>query len=334
MPKLSVIVPVYNTEKYLRECIDSILTQTFTDFELILVNDGSTDGSGAICDEYADKDPRVKVIHQENGGVTRARKTGAIHSAGDYVTYVDSDDWIDPDCYHSMMTQIEKYRADIGIFAMSLEKKQPDVICNRVKLGFLSKEMLRNSVYPYMLFDYRENCSGLIASLCNKIIRKELLLNAIAAIPDSLDYGEDAISAYLCMLNASSAYICNQAFYHYRDNPISISHADTTVMKKRILALDREMRDLFSGYDMDLSSQIDGHITRHTVELIRSDLIYRIEKPISERCRMARNFSKQPQINNALRKAWPEIRDKKEKTKVLLIRCGMFRLLSVLFKKV
>lgn len=334
MPKLSVIVPVYNTEKYLRECIDSILAQTFTDFELILVDDGSTDGSGAICDEYAEKDARVQVIHQDNGGVTRARKAGAIHAAGDYVTYVDSDDWIDLDCYHSMMTQIEKYRADIGIFAMSLEKKQPDVICNRVKPGFLSKEMLLNSVYPYMLFDYRENCSGLIASLCNKIIRKELLLNAVAAIADDLDYGEDAISGYLCVLNASSAYICNQAFYHYRENPLSISHADSQIMKKRVLALDREMRYHFSGYDTDLSSQIDGHIARHTVELVRSDLLYRTEKSFSERCRIARHFSEQPQIANALRKAWPEIRDKKEKIKVLLIRCRMFRLLYVLFRKV
>ena len=76
MPKLSVIVPVYNTEKYLRECIDSILGQTFTDFELILVDDGSTDGSGAICDAYAQKDPRIRVIHQENGGITVARKSG------------------------------------------------------------------------------------------------------------------------------------------------------------------------------------------------------------------------------------------------------------------
>ena len=95
MPKLSVIVPVYNTEKYLRECIDRILAQTFTDFELILVNDGSTDGSGAICDGYAEKDSRIQVIHQTNGGITVARKSGVRAACGEYVTFVDSDDWID-----------------------------------------------------------------------------------------------------------------------------------------------------------------------------------------------------------------------------------------------
>ena len=334
MPKLSVIVPVYNTEKYLRECIDSILAQTFTDFELILVDDGSTDGSGAICDEYAAKDPRIRVIHQENGGVTRARKNGALLSKGDYLTYVDSDDWIDLDGYRNMMSHIEKHRADIGIFAMTVEKKQPVVISNQIALGFFSKEMLLTAVYPYMLFDYSQNCSGVIMSLCNKIIRRELLMNAITVIPDSLTYGEDAISGYLCMLNASSAYICNEPFYHYRDNPASISYADSTIMKKRVLDLDREMRSLLSGYGIDLSSQINGHIARHTVELVRRDLIYPVERPYSERCRMTRNFCEQPQIVSALEKAWPEVRDRKEKIKVLLIKYRMFRLLYVLFKKV
>ena len=334
MPKLSVIVPVYNTEKYLRECIDSILSQTFTDFELILVDDGSTDSSGAICDEYAGKDLRIHVIHQQNSGVTHARKNGAVLSKGDYVTYVDSDDWIDPDGYRNMMCHIEKKHVDIGIFAMVIEKKQPKVISNRVEPGFYSKEMLLTAVYPHMLFDYSANCSGIIASLCNKIVRKDILLNAISAIPDSLDYGEDAISGYLCVLNASAAYICNQTFYHYRDNPSSISHAVSSIMKQRILALDQEMRYQFSGYGTDLSSQINGHIARHTVELVRSELLYRVEKSFSERCRMVRDFCEQPQITSALEKAYPEICNRKEKIKVLLIKCRLFRLLYVLFRKV
>ena len=113
MPKLSVIVPVYNTEKYLRECIDSILAQTFTDFELILVDDGSTDGSGIICDEYADKDPRVQVIHQQNGGATVARRSGVRIARGEYVTFVDSDDWIDSDFYAPMIEKIKETGADV-----------------------------------------------------------------------------------------------------------------------------------------------------------------------------------------------------------------------------
>ena len=94
MPKISVIVPVYNTEKYLRRCVDSILAQTFTDFELLLIDDGSTDSSGAICDEYAQKDSRVRVFHKENGGVSSARNLGLDNATSEWITFVDSDDWI------------------------------------------------------------------------------------------------------------------------------------------------------------------------------------------------------------------------------------------------
>ena len=93
-PIISVIVPVYNTEKYLDECIQSILSQTFADFELLLVDDGSTDGSGNICDKYAIQDERIKVFHQENRGVTAARKLGVKYSNGNYICFVDSDDKI------------------------------------------------------------------------------------------------------------------------------------------------------------------------------------------------------------------------------------------------
>ena len=91
---ISVIVPVYNTEKYLHRCVDSILAQTFTDFELLLIDDGSTDSSGAICDESAQKDSRVRVFHKENGGVSSARNLGLDKAKGKWVTFVDSDDWI------------------------------------------------------------------------------------------------------------------------------------------------------------------------------------------------------------------------------------------------
>lgn len=96
MPKISVIVPVYNTEKYLQRCVDSILAQTFTDFELLLIDDGSIDSSGAICDEYAQADSRVRVFHKENGGVSSARNLGLDNAQGEWITFVDSDDWVYP----------------------------------------------------------------------------------------------------------------------------------------------------------------------------------------------------------------------------------------------
>ncbi len=111
-PIISIIVPAYNVEKYLSRCIDSVLVQTFSNFELILIDDGSTDHSSEICDKYAAKDSRIKVIHKENGGQSSARNTGLEIATGKYIGFVDSDDWISTDCFEYLYTLIEKFNAD------------------------------------------------------------------------------------------------------------------------------------------------------------------------------------------------------------------------------
>ena len=119
MPKISIIVPVYNVEKYLRKCVDSILNQTFKDFELILVDDGSTDSSGKICDEYNLKDNRIKVIHKENGGLSSARNAGLDIAQGEYIGFVDSDDWIELDMYEELYKICKENDADVGIVGIN-----------------------------------------------------------------------------------------------------------------------------------------------------------------------------------------------------------------------
>ncbi|OOL43593.1 glycosyl transferase family 2, partial [Enterococcus faecium] len=109
-----MIVPVYKVEKYLRKCVDSILAQTFTDFEVILVDDGSPDNSGKICDEYAEKDNRVRVIHKENGGLSSARNAGIDVARGKYLGFVDSDDYIDEDMYEILYENLKIHDADIS----------------------------------------------------------------------------------------------------------------------------------------------------------------------------------------------------------------------------
>ena len=113
MPQVSVIVPVYNVEKYIRRCVDSILAQTFEDFELILVDDGSPDNCPAICDEYAAKDNRVRVIHQENGGVSGARNAALNVATGEYIAFCDSDDWWETGFLESMVSSAHSSRADM-----------------------------------------------------------------------------------------------------------------------------------------------------------------------------------------------------------------------------
>ena len=114
-PKISVIVPVYKAEEYLHRCVDSILAQSYTDFELILVNDGSPDNSGAICDEYAAKDNRIKVIHKENGGVASARQCGIDNATGEYTIHADPDDWVEPTMLEELYNKAVEENADMVI---------------------------------------------------------------------------------------------------------------------------------------------------------------------------------------------------------------------------
>lgn len=151
MPKVSVIVPVYNAEKYLQECVDSILRQTLADLELILVDDGSTDSSPALCDRYAEQDARVKVIHKPNGRAASARNAGIRAASGDYVAFVDSDDWVSPEMYEKMLgTGADVTLCDYVRFQGKTETPftQPNV-----NAGFYDKAQMREKIYPHLVMD-------------------------------------------------------------------------------------------------------------------------------------------------------------------------------------
>ena len=115
MPAISIICPVYSAEKYIHRCLDSILAQTFTDFELLMIDDGSPDNSGKICDEYAEKDSRIRVFHKENGGVASARQIGLDNAIGDYTIHIDPDDWVDPNMLEELYAKAKEADADIVI---------------------------------------------------------------------------------------------------------------------------------------------------------------------------------------------------------------------------
>lgn len=147
--KISIIVPVYNTESYLKKCFDSIIAQTYTNLEIILVDDGSTDNSGKICDEYANKDARVKVIHKENGGMSDARNKGLDIATGDIITFVDSDDYIDKEMYEKMEALLVEHDADIVCCAYKLvnNKEVRDYSDGKVVL-FDEGEMFAEYISP------------------------------------------------------------------------------------------------------------------------------------------------------------------------------------------
>ena len=329
MPKLSVIVPVYNTEKYLRECVDSILAQTFTDFELILVDDGSTDGSGPICDDYAAKDQRVRVIHQENGGITVARKSGVRIARGEYVTFVDSDDWIDRTMYQTMLAQGS---ADIVICNMIRARRNgmSELNCC-VNPGWYDKQKLTDHFYPVMLFDFDRCQPSVHPSLCNKLIRCEIIRNVINHVADGITYGEDALCSYACMLDAAVIHVIDQGLYYYRENPQSVCNVYNKDMFAKLILLGTELERQFAERNADLHSQVFGYLASHSLESIRNELLHHTGTTFRvKRARVIR-FIDEPILMKSLCYAIPFIKDRKEKFKMMLAKNKMIGILYLLY---
>ena len=183
---ISVIVPVYNVEKYLSECIESLIGQTYSDLEIILINDGSTDKSGDICDMYSRKDKRIHVIHKENGGNTSARKEGVKHSKGEYIAFVDADDWLEPFMFQQMLKSGEN--ADIIIFAAYEEYGSfQKVKCSSVIEGLYSGNKLL-SLYEKMMMNGSFYIHGIPTNLWGKLFKKNIISKSQGNDPLAPDF--------------------------------------------------------------------------------------------------------------------------------------------------
>lgn len=198
---ISIIVPVYNVEKWLRSCIDSILSQTYTDFELLLIDDGSTDMSGSICDEYASKDSRVQVFHQENGGVTSARRLGVEMAKGEWVSFVDADD--------------ELYVDALDVFCKNINEPDVDIICTDLKF----KGLISGDEYVKKTL-----CGLLYNRVWGNLYRRSLLTDWVFDIPRKIYVGEDALMNIRIGLSMSSlrAKCIKERIYMYRLNLQSV----------------------------------------------------------------------------------------------------------------
>lgn len=224
-PFLSIIIPVYNTEQYLECCLDSILAQKFTDYELILVDDGSTDSSPAICDRYAAAHAQILCIHQPNGGHTCARQNGVLKSRGKYITFVDSDDWISPDLCSRMCRIAMETHAEIVHCNFTAVMPQKEELCAvPFPAGLYDKTRLQEIVYPRMIYSGAYFKFGVAPRLTNKLFLRNLLDNYLFRVPHSIVVGEDGPVTYGCMLEASLVYFCEESYYCYRSNPSSLCH--------------------------------------------------------------------------------------------------------------
>jgi len=248
MPKISIIIPVFNVELYLQRCINSILAQTFTDFECILINDGSSDNCPKICDEYAARDNRVVVIHQNNKGSAAARNMGLLKAQGEWIGFVDGDDWVEHDMFEKMYM-----KAISGNYDM--------VWCDYYDYchGYDIKVQIEGLSNTDLI---KRICNGqLHSSVCNKFIKKYICTNYDILFP-SANFMEDFVFTIKYIYHANKIGYVNNTLYHYALNPYSITN-DIGKLKIRV---EDTYKNLFVAVDF-LKQKYGANIIRLEPEL-------------------------------------------------------------------
>lgn len=212
-PAVSIIVPVYKVEKYLHRCVDSLLAQAFQDFEVLLVDDGSPDRSGEICDEYAKKDSRVRVFHKENGGVSSARNIGLDNMRGEYVTFIDADDWIDIDCLEKGYSILRRYNLDILQYSYRKISEEDESI---ISVHIYECDLMNR--IEFIKQDHYLVC------VWGNFIRTAIVENHHLRFDESLHLAEDQIFIMTTISLSDRIAQTSNIYYNYFQNSSSATH--------------------------------------------------------------------------------------------------------------
>lgn len=263
--KISIVIPIYNTEQYLDKCVDSVLNQTYKNLEVILVDDGSTDDSGKICDYYAAKDERVVIIHQRNQGNNVARKNGVKIANGDYVGFVDSDDWIEPDMYQCMVDNIKKNNADIVSVGFYLEYSNKteiyndEIDSNLYKIGKDTNKFIESVLLG--------NTKSRLYSIQWNLVTKLFKRNVISVSQEKVNgvfYGEDMAVTFESYYLAESISVINKPYYHYRQCNHSITHKKDVMLLSKLNEMYAYMKKLFESKNAGclIQQELDRYFIR------------------------------------------------------------------------
>ena len=258
----SIIIPIYNVKNYLPRCLDSVLSQSFNDYEIVLVDDGSTDGCSIICDKYAQIDNRVRVIHQKNNGLVNARNAGINLALGEYILYVDGDDWVSEKWLDVISNQIysSQKRPDIVVFgsiSVYADRSSKHVI--NASKGFYNRTRLKKEIFPSLIHDkkrYIED-SIILPAPWNKAFKRSLL-EKYHCFDKKISIGEDTAFVFECFLNAQNIVICkNILYYHNKQNPNSIQSKDDPERLRKRLRLFQYLNKRLSHYGPLIDQQMD-----------------------------------------------------------------------------
>lgn len=223
---ISIIVPVYNTYEYLKKCLDSVCVQCCDQIQVVIVDDGSSDGSERVCDEYAEKYQDILVIHKENEGLVSARKTGIEVSRGKYIAFLDSDDWIEKDFFIKIVNSVMHTSFDVIAFGCLQEFPDKTVRwANAINMGEYCGDKL-DWIKENCIFKQGEFVPWtMLPHLCTKVISKELIQKYIQNVSNLTTFGEDAACFYPCLWNANRILVLDEAPYHYLQRTSSMSNS-------------------------------------------------------------------------------------------------------------
>lgn len=264
--KISVIVPVYKTEQYIRQCVDSIINQTYKNLEIILVDDGSPDNCGRICDEYAELDNRVKVIHKVNGGLVSARKAGVGAATGEYISFVDSDDWIDISAYFNVVQKITEHNADIIVFGHNRVNENKTYKCyENLHDGLYNRINLQEHILAINDIFYHR----IISPVCwNKIIKTSIVKKNISKVDNKTKIGEDAALIFPCAMMAESIYIMSDTLYYYRLRETSMMHEKDVNRYKNVEIVINRLIEALKENNLDKSLIMKKQLFLYVADLM------------------------------------------------------------------
>ncbi len=270
---ISIIVPVYNIEKYIHRCVDSLLTQTYKDLEILLIDDGSSDNSGLICDQYAQADQRVKVIHQANGGVSRARQSGLNAATGSFIIHADPDDWVDATMCEKLIKKANKENADMVLCDYWLESANPEIV--RQKPKSLDSRDILCQIISYQLH----------GACWNKLIRKDIISKCGCRFtPTDIYFCEDILFHARLLINDIKVSYLPEALYHYNiSNTTSLTNTFSEKKIRSWMKVIEELKLILRPKDFDTLYHLEKDVLYAAFILKKNELLKSLYPQTRER---------------------------------------------------
>lgn len=269
-PLISIIVPVYNVEKYIERCINSLLNQTLKQIEIILIDDGSTDNSPKICDKYSCEYENIKIIHKKNNRASAARNDGIKIASGKYIALVDSDDWIELSMLEEMYNKSEEFQTDITMCDLKKVGVEYEYTVNQsIRQGYYDRSMIESELFPCLIMFEDIEFPPTISN-CTCLFRREFLIENKLFYDEDIHYCEDSIFGSKAMYNANGFYYMkNRYFYNYFYNPNSTTSICNMKKWDSYLLINKRLREYFKDSKFDFSRQIKINMLYFTLNYLK-----------------------------------------------------------------